>query len=252
MKKLLLFLFSVMMFINSYGEWTKLGTIDGETNYIDFDAINEHGDGYVYWWIMMSNLNESTKYYIQTDCEGGRVNPLQINYHSKSMGGGELTSVTLNEGWTYIAPDIGLYDFLQVVCEFSIQTHKEQKKRIKAFIKIIEANEKEEELANSLIVEDQLNTLRSSYLNNIAARVKIFWRYQEAEDDWSCLVYVLQDENGKVEAVNIQDCNVDDRKKARVFKDSIEQAVYRASPLPSAPDGAVFDKQILFKFCISK
>ena len=97
----------------------------------------------------------------------------------------------------------------------------------------------------------QLNTLKTAYVNNIAARVKTFWRYQGADDDWSCNVYVQQDENGVVEAVNIQNCNLDDSEKARAFKNSIERAVYKASPLPSAPDEAVFDREILFEFGVN-
>jgi len=106
----------------------------------------------------------------------------------------------------------------------------------------------EQDLARKLIIEDQLNTLKSAYVNNIAARVRTYWRYQGAEDDWGCTVYVQQDINGKVEAVNVRNCNLDDSEKARAFKNSIERAVYKASPLPSSPDDAVFDREILFIF----
>jgi colicin import membrane protein len=109
----------------------------------------------------------------------------------------------------------------------------------------------EQDMARTLIIEDQLNTLKTAYVNNIAARVKTFWRYQGADDDWSCNVYVQQDENGVVEAVNIQNCNLDDSEKARAFKNSIERAVYKASPLPSAPDEAVFDREIIFVFGVN-
>ena len=54
-----------------------------------------------------------------------------------------------------------------------------------------------------------------------------------------------------VEAVNIQNCNLDDSEKARAFKNSIERAVYKASPLPSSPDDAVFDREILFYFGVN-
>ena len=100
-------------------------------------------------------------------------------------------------------------------------------------------------------VEDLLNTLKSAYVNNIAARVRTYWRYQGAEDDWGCNVYVQQGIDGTVEAVNIQNCNLDNSEKARAFKNSIERAVYKASPLPSAPDDAVFDREILFYFGVN-
>ena len=109
----------------------------------------------------------------------------------------------------------------------------------------------EEDMARTLIAEDQLNTLKMAYVNNIAARVKTFWRYQGADNGWSCEVYVQQDENGNVEAVSIQNCNVGDSAKAKAFKNSIERAVYKASPLPSAPDEAVFDREFLFTFGVN-
>ena len=64
-------------------------------------------------------------------------------------------------------------------------------------------------------------------------------------------MFVQQDIDGTVQAVNIQKCNVDDSEKARAFKNSIERAVYKSSPLPPAPDEAVFDRQILFKFRVN-
>ena len=101
------------------------------------------------------------------------------------------------------------------------------------------------------VIEDQLNTLKSAYVSNIAARVKSFWRYQGAEDDWTAEVYVVQDRDGTVVAVDVRNANVDDSNKAKVFKDSIRRAVYKASPLPSAPDEAVFDKELIFIFGVN-
>jgi colicin import membrane protein len=93
------------------------------------------------------------------------------------------------------------------------------------------------------------------WVADIATKVKSYWNYSGADDDWSCTVYVQQDVDGNVEAVNIQNCNTgnsdnalmaDD--KARSFKNSIERAVYKASPLPIAPDDAVFDRELMFYF----
>ena len=87
----------------------------------------------------------------------------------------------------------------------------------------------------------------------IATKIKSYWNYSGADDDWSCNVIVHQNENGKVLTVNIQDCKkgsnalmADD--KARSFKNSIERAVYKASPLPIAPDEAVFRRELMFYF----
>ena len=99
--------------------------------------------------------------------------------------------------------------------------------------------------------QERLDTLTQAYVNNISARVKSFWRYQGAEDDWTCEVYVAQDRDGTVLAVDVRNCNVRDSSKAKSFKDSIRRAVYKASPLPSAPDEAVFDKELVIKFSVN-
>ena len=114
-----------------------------------------------------------------------------------------------------------------------------------------EEKRKLEEEKLLLVIEDQLNTLKSAYVSNIAARIKSVWRYQGAEDDWECDVYVVQDRDGTVVAVDVRNCNVDDSNKAKVFKDSIRRAVYKASPLPSAPDESVFDKELVIKFSVN-
>jgi len=99
--------------------------------------------------------------------------------------------------------------------------------------------------------EDLLNELKVSYINQIASRVKEKWRYQGAKDNWGCDVHILQDVNGKVRSVNLQSCNIDDSTKTKSFKNSIERAVYKASPLPTAPDASVFDREILFHFRVN-
>ena len=98
---------------------------------------------------------------------------------------------------------------------------------------------------------DQRNTLKKAWLNNISARVKSFWRYQGAEDDWTAEVYVVQDRDGTVVAVDVRNANVDNSNKAKVFTDSIRRAVYKASPLPIAPEESVFDKELVFKFSVN-
>ena len=83
-------------------------------------------------------------------------------------------------------------------------------------------------------------------------RVYNFWNKGfDAQDDWGCDVYVSQDVNGNVKVVDVQKCNVDDSAQAKSFKDSIERAVRKASPLPSAPDDAVFSRELLLKFRVN-
>ncbi|BBB23560.1 colicin import membrane protein [Isorropodon fossajaponicum endosymbiont JTNG4] len=109
----------------------------------------------------------------------------------------------------------------------------------------------EEDQDRQLAQEDILNELKLNYINQIASRIKEKWRYQSAKDSWGCDVEILQDLNGQVKSVNLKSCNVDNSAKAQSFKDSIERAVYKASPLPDAPDKSVFDAQVLFHFKVN-
>ena len=100
-------------------------------------------------------------------------------------------------------------------------------------------------------LEQYLGRLKSAYINNIAAKVRSTWRYQGAEDDWTAEVYVVQDRDGTVVAVDVRNANVDDSNKAKLFTDSIRRSVYKASPLPIAPDESVFDKELVIKFSVN-
>ena len=137
------------------------------------------------------------------------------------------------------------------------QLEQQRAVEAQAFVKdqeerdLIQEIQAEEDLDRMLEIEDQFSKLKNSYIGLIAARVKKEWRYMGAEDDWGCNVYIIQDENGYVEAVNVQDCTIDDSDKAVSFKNSIERAVYKASPLPMAPDKNVFDTQIMIFFRVN-
>ncbi len=109
----------------------------------------------------------------------------------------------------------------------------------------------EKDQDRELAQEDILNELKLSYINQIASRIKEKWRYQGAKDGWGCDVEILQGLNGQVKSVNLKSCNVDNSAKAQSFKASIERAVYKASPLPHAPDKSVFDAQVLFHFKVN-
>ena len=102
-----------------------------------------------------------------------------------------------------------------------------------------------------LVIDDQQTILRDAYLNNISARVKSLWRYQAAEDDWSCEVYVIQDRSGNVHAVDVTNCKVDDSSKGRSFSNSIERAVYKSTPLPYTSDDDIFDREIYILFSVN-
>jgi len=135
--------------------------------------------------------------------------------------------------------------------ELEIAALKEAEAEIQYRQLLVKEIQDEQDTARSLIIADQLNTLQNAYINNIAARIKTFWRYQSAEDDWTAEVYVVQDRDGNVKAVDIKNANVGNSSLGKSFKDSIERAVNKASPLPGAPDEAVFDKELYFIFSVN-
>ena len=135
--------------------------------------------------------------------------------------------------------------------ELEIAALKEAEAQIQYRQLLVKEIQDEQDTARSLIIEDQLNKLQNAYINNIAARVKTFWRYQSGEDDWTAEVYVVQDRDGNVMAVDVKNVNAGNSSLGKSFKDSIERAVYKASPLPRAPDEAVFFKELYFIFSVN-
>jgi colicin import membrane protein len=96
-----------------------------------------------------------------------------------------------------------------------------------------------------------LETAQSVYINKIASKVVNNWRYQSAKDDWTAEVYVVQDRNGNVRAVDVRNANVGDSPRAKSFMDSIERAVYKSSPLPYTSDDDIFDREIYILFSVN-
>ena len=123
-------------------------------------------------------------------------------------------------------------------------------------VKCYEAETKyEADSNNSLMLDDQLNILENTWVESIAAKVRAYWRFSGAKSDWSCYVFITQDRNGNVNTVDIDNCgdsimNIDDNPKLNSFKNSIERAVHKASPLPFEPSEDVFSEQIIFEFRI--
>ena len=134
------------------------------------------------------------------------------------------------------------------------------KKRLSE-IKKFESEKKERDLTKKAqFAEDQrrqkarrsiLEELKAQYITQIAARVKENWRYSGAEDDWGCVVFLLQDKNGNVKEITLKSCNVNNKSRENSFKNAIRRAVEKASPLPEAPDKLVFDREIIFHFRVN-
>ena len=261
MKKLPLLLFSAILSFNAYGEYTAIYEDgDGNAHYIDFDTIKER-DGYVYWWGKSFDADLSYQYFFQGDCDFTRVKVLQVVFSDElSLGGGEA--------WMYLPPESSGANSLEISCHVTALTPKEKQRFIEELTKYLEESQsssnsiesqekrsltqeiqEEEDQERELVIDDQYSGLKSSYIHLIAARVKDEWRYMGAKKGWGCDVLILQDRDGYVEAVNVQDCNTGSSSdQARSFKNSIERAVYKASPLPTAPDQSVFDTEIMFHF----
>ena len=107
----------------------------------------------------------------------------------------------------------------------------------------------------SLMLDDQLNISRNTWVESVITKINTYWRYSGARSDWSCYVFITQDRNGNVNTVDVDNCgdsimNIDANPKLNSFKNSIEKAVYKASPLPIAPDDAVFSKELYFVFTV--
>jgi colicin import membrane protein len=106
-----------------------------------------------------------------------------------------------------------------------------------------------EDLQHSLAAEEHADTARSSaavanWEALIAAKITRAWlRPPTARPGLECLLNVTQVPGGVVTKVSFGQCNGD-----QAVRDSIEAAVYRASPLPPPPAGARFDPDLHIDF----
>ncbi|MDB9866055.1 hypothetical protein OAC71_04925 [Candidatus Thioglobus sp.] len=105
----------------------------------------------------------------------------------------------------------------------------------------------------SLMLDDQLNISRNTWVESVITKIHTYWRYSGARSDWSCYVFITQDRNGNVKTVDVDNCgdsimNIDANPKLNSFKNSIEKAVYNASPFPLALSEDAFSEQIIFEF----
>jgi colicin import membrane protein len=112
-----------------------------------------------------------------------------------------------------------------------------------------EASESEAELKRSLAAEEHASAARSgpalaNWQAQIAAKIERAWlRPPTARAGIQCMLDVTQVPGGEVTQVSIGDCNGD-----QAVRESIEAAVYRASPLPPPPDPSLFDRHLKINF----
>jgi len=109
--------------------------------------------------------------------------------------------------------------------------------------------ERESELRKSLEQEERAMAARSSgamasWIGQITSRIQRAWlRPPSARAGIDCMVYVTQVPGGEVTNVRVGECNGD-----AAVRESIESAVYRASPLPPPPDPSLFERNLEIRF----
>lgn len=108
---------------------------------------------------------------------------------------------------------------------------------------------REAELRAQLASEERINAARgsaemASYLALITGRINRAWiRPSSVRAGLSCVLHVTQVPGGEVTAVQIVSCNGD-----QAARESIEAAVYRASPLPTPSNPDLFDRNLTIRF----
>jgi len=109
--------------------------------------------------------------------------------------------------------------------------------------------DREAELRRQLADEEHRSAvehgpLRDSYIAKLRNRIQNAWiKPPSASVGLDCLVEVTQIPGGEVTGARVTQCNGD-----AAARQSIENAVYRASPLPDPPDPALFERNFVFRF----
>jgi len=109
---------------------------------------------------------------------------------------------------------------------------------------------KQEELRRAIEAEERGNAARNSdeamrWHAQIVAKIQRAWiKPASAPAGISCIVSVAQVPGGSVTAVRVNSCSIDDA----AFRQSVEDAVYRATPLPSPPAGVPFERNLELTF----
>lgn len=109
---------------------------------------------------------------------------------------------------------------------------------------------REEELRRSLEAEERGNAARNSVEANrwhasIVAKIARAWiKPPSAVVGMTCVVLVSQVPGGEVTSVRVDSCNPNDA----ALRESVEAAVYRASPLPTPPAGVPFERNLELTF----
>jgi colicin import membrane protein len=109
--------------------------------------------------------------------------------------------------------------------------------------------EREAELRRQLADEEHVSAVeaspaRAQYIARLASRIQNAWiKPPSARAGLDCIVNITQLPGGEVANAKVSQCNGD-----AAARQSIENAVYRASPLPAPPDPALFERNLVIHF----
>ena len=110
-------------------------------------------------------------------------------------------------------------------------------------------SEREAELRRQLADEEHVSAVeaspaRAQYIARLASRIQNAWiKPPSARAGLDCIVNITQLPGGEVANAKVSQCNGD-----AAARQSIENAVYRASPLPPPPDPALFERNLVIHF----
>ncbi len=109
--------------------------------------------------------------------------------------------------------------------------------------------DREAELRRQLADEEHVSAvqsgpLRDRYITLLRNKIQNAWiKPPSATPGVDCIVQVTQVPGGEVTVARVTQCNGD-----AAVRQSIENAVYRASPLPDPPDPALFERNLSLRF----
>ena len=115
---------SLMIPTISHAEWMEIGTVRGNTFFVD-SKVRKH-DGHIYFWELIDYLRPfkdgvlSVKTYIEGDCGRFRVRYLQGSFHKQPMGRGAPSSGgQLDNTWEYSPPGSARAAVLAKACKLA-------------------------------------------------------------------------------------------------------------------------------------
>ena len=86
---------------------------------------------------------------------------------------------------------------------------------------------------------DCTDAKRKSYVAELRSHILSHWTVPEQSKAFSCLVRITQSTSGEITALKILECN-----DSVAVRDSIDDAIRKANPLPLPSEESCFDRQI--------